>query len=54
MPFYPDASLPEEAVHPGLYRRGDGFLHPGTLNGPGYSYRLEKIDRPLSAVAAEN
>ena len=26
MQFYPDASIPEEAIHPGLYRRRDGVV----------------------------
>ena len=49
MQFYPDASLPEEAVHPGLYRRRDGQVDLSTIRGPGFGYRLDEIDRELPA-----
>ncbi len=45
--FYPDASLPEAAVHPGLYRREDGMVNLSTIQGPGFGYCLEKIQRQL-------
>jgi len=51
MQFYPDASLPEEAVHPGLYRRREGYLDLATLGGPGMGYRVEAIERELPAPA---
>jgi L-alanine-DL-glutamate epimerase-like enolase superfamily enzyme len=47
MQFYPAASAPEEAVHPGLYRRRNGRLDLSTLEGPGFGYRLSEIDRDL-------
>jgi hypothetical protein len=47
MQFYPDASLPEEAVHPGLYRRRAGEVDLSTLGGPGFGYRLADIVREL-------
>jgi hypothetical protein len=47
MQFYPDASLPEEAVHPGLYRRRDGQVDLSTIKGPGFGYRLAEIKRRL-------
>jgi L-alanine-DL-glutamate epimerase-like enolase superfamily enzyme len=50
MQFYPDASLPEEAVHPGLYRRRDGQVDLSTINGPGFGYRLSEIERDLSSA----
>ncbi len=55
MQFYPDASLPEQAVHPGIYRRRKGVLELSTLGGPGFEYRLESIQRQLPdpAVAFE-
>ena len=34
MQFYPAASLPEAAVHPGLFRRRDGCLDLSTVRGP--------------------
>jgi L-alanine-DL-glutamate epimerase-like enolase superfamily enzyme len=47
MQFYPEASLPEEAVHPGLYRRCEGHVDLSTIRGPGFGYRLEEIKRTL-------
>ena len=47
MQFYPEASLPEAAVHPKAYRRQDGELSVESVRGPGFGYRLEEIDRPL-------
>lgn len=47
MQFYPEASRPEEAVHPGLYRRRNGRLDLSTIAGPGFGYQLESIRREL-------
>ncbi len=47
MQFYPEASAPEAAVHPGLYRRRDGQVDLSTLRGPGFGYRLDEISRQL-------
>jgi len=52
MQFYPAASAPEEAVHPGLYRRRNGQVDLSTLSGPGFGYRLDEIKRDLPAIAA--
>ena len=52
MQFYPEASLAEEAVHPGLYRRRDGCVDLSTIRGPGFGYRLAEIDRELPEAAA--
>jgi L-alanine-DL-glutamate epimerase-like enolase superfamily enzyme len=51
MQFYPDASLPEEVVHPGLYRRRAGHVDLRTLRGPGFGYRLDEIERELPPPA---
>ncbi len=51
MQFYPQASLPEEAVHPGLYKRREGMLDLSTVRGPGFGYRLSKIERELPEPA---
>ena len=51
--FYPEASNPEAAVHPGLYRRRNGSIDLSTLRGPGFGYRLDEINRPLPDPAAE-
>ena len=52
MQFYPDASAPEAAVHPGLYRRRGGQIDLASLRGPGFGYRLAEIMRPLPPPAA--
>ncbi len=52
MQFYPDASLAEEAVHPGLYRRREGRVDLSSLSGPGFGYRVEEIKRELPEAAA--
>jgi L-alanine-DL-glutamate epimerase-like enolase superfamily enzyme len=52
MQFYPAASVAEEAVHPGLYKRRDGKVDLSTLSGPGFGYRLDEIERQLPEVAA--
>ncbi len=51
MQFYPAASAPEEAVHPGLYRRRNGQVDLSTLSGPGFGYRLNEIKRKLPEPA---
>jgi L-alanine-DL-glutamate epimerase-like enolase superfamily enzyme len=53
MQFYPDASLPEAAVHPGLYRRRDGALDLTSIHGPGFGCRLDEIQRKLPPPAAQ-
>jgi L-alanine-DL-glutamate epimerase-like enolase superfamily enzyme len=47
MQFYPQASLAEAAVHPGLFRRRDGMVDLSTVRGPGLGYRLDEIQRVL-------
>ena len=47
MQFYPAASLPEESVHPGIYRRCHGMLDLSTISGPGFGYRVSEVDRNL-------
>ncbi|HEO70873.1 MAG TPA: hypothetical protein ENN80_06375 [Candidatus Hydrogenedentes bacterium] len=47
MQFYPQASRPEMAVHPGLYQRVDGTVELSTLRGPGFGYNIEHIQREL-------
>ena len=53
MQFYPEASLPEAAVHPGLYQRHKGCVDFSTLSGPGFGYRLDRIKRELPEPAAQ-
>ncbi len=47
MQFYPAASEPEAAVHPGLFQRRHGQLNLETLHGHGFGYRLNEIQRTL-------
>lgn len=47
MQFYPEVSLPEQRVHPGLYQRRRGLLDLSTISGPGFGYRLAEIQRQL-------
>jgi len=47
MQFYPAASLPEEAVHPGLFRRRDGVVDRSTIGPTGLGYRVDEIVRTL-------
>ena len=47
MQFYPEASLPEAAVHPGVYRRIHGKVDLSTIRGPGFGYGLERMKREL-------
>ena len=51
MQFYPEASKPEEQVHPGLYQRRNGIVDLSTLSGPGFGYRLEEMQRVLPEAA---
>jgi hypothetical protein len=49
MQFYPDASLAEEQVHSGLYRRRHGVLDLTTLKGTGFRMRVEEMNLTLPA-----
>ena len=51
MQFYPEASAPERAIHPGLYRRRNGMLDLSTLGSTGFGYRETEIQRTLPAPA---
>jgi L-alanine-DL-glutamate epimerase-like enolase superfamily enzyme len=47
MQFYPEASGPEEKVHPGVYRRRNGEVDLSSLGAGGFGYRIEEIRRDL-------
>ncbi|MDA1276216.1 MAG: hypothetical protein O2960_19550 [Verrucomicrobia bacterium] len=47
MQFYPDASLPEAAVHHGAFRRSGGCVELSSISGSGFGYRLKEIRRIL-------
>lgn len=53
MQFYPEASLPEAAVHPGLYSRRQGTVELSTLTGPGFGYQIERMERELPEPVVE-
>jgi len=50
MQFYPDASLPEQEIHPGLFQRRNGIVDLRTISGPGFGYRADEVKRVLTAV----
>ena len=52
MQFYPDASAPEQLVHPGLYQRRGGVLDLSTITGPGFGYRIDEIHRTLNEAVS--
>jgi hypothetical protein len=45
--FYPKASVPEAAIHPGLFKLTDGLLDWSTLDSIVYGYKEEEIVRTL-------
>lgn len=45
--YYPDISIPEAAVHPQITSAHDGVLSTESLQGPGFGYRLDEIERDL-------
>lgn len=47
MQFYPAASAAEQVVHPGIYKRNNGQVDLSTLEGAGFGYRLNEINRQL-------
>jgi L-alanine-DL-glutamate epimerase-like enolase superfamily enzyme len=49
MQFYPQASLPEAQIHPGLYQRRHGQLDLSSIRGSGFGYRIDEIQRDLGA-----
>lgn len=53
MQFYPEASLPEAAIHPGLYTRRNGAINLSSIQGPGFGYRLDEIKRELPKPVAQ-
>lgn len=53
MQFYPQASLPEARVHPGLYQRRRGHLDLRSVQGPGFGYRVDEIQRQLDPPAVQ-
>lgn len=54
MQFYPQASVIESQIHPGLYRRRNGKIDLSSLRGPGFGYRLQEINRILPPPQADH
>jgi len=54
MQFYPEASRPEAAVHPGLYQRRNGDVDLSTIRGHGFGYRLAEMKRELPSPVARS
>ena len=52
MQFYPEASDPEAAVHPGVYRRRAGEIDITSVRGAGFGYGLDRMGRDLPHPAA--
>lgn len=50
MQFYPEASLPEAKVHPGVYERVDGVVSVPDENEAGFPYKIEEVERKLPNV----
>jgi L-alanine-DL-glutamate epimerase-like enolase superfamily enzyme len=53
MQFYPEASKPEAAIHPGVYQRHSGTIDLSTLHQPGFGYSVEQITRELPPPIVE-
>ena len=45
--YYPQISIPEAAVHPGIMRIRDGLAYSDTLRGPGLGYQIGRIQRQI-------
>lgn len=52
MQFYPAASAPEAAVHPGAYRRRNGQVDLASFSGPGFGMRVAAMHRELPEPVA--
>jgi L-alanine-DL-glutamate epimerase-like enolase superfamily enzyme len=52
MQFYPQASVPEAGVHPGLYARFNGHVDLSTIQGPGFGYHGAEAARTLPPPVA--
>ena len=49
--YYPEASRPEAAVHPGIYTLRHGKIDLTSIRGSGFGYRINEIHRELPAPA---
>lgn len=54
MQFYPEASVNEKRIHPGLFERKDGCVRLDTLGDIGLGYRYDEIEAARIAIHAED
>lgn len=47
MQFYPEESIPEASIHPGIFSRRNGILNLASLGNEGFGYRIDEIKREL-------
>ena len=47
MQFYPEASIPEAQVHPGMFTRRNGCIDLSTLGSTGMGFREDEMSRVL-------
>ena len=52
MQFYPQASMAEAKVHPGIYARVNGQIDLATLSGAGFGYNGAEDSRQLPPAVA--
>jgi hypothetical protein len=45
--FFPDASVAEREVHPGIFTVRDGLIRTDSLRGSGLGYQVERMSRPI-------
>ncbi|MBI5034781.1 MAG: hypothetical protein HZB51_30020 [Chloroflexi bacterium] len=45
--YYPDTSIPEAAVHPGIVRVKNGVAQTNSLRGTGLGYQVNRIERKI-------
>ena len=43
MQFYPEASIREAEIHPGIYKRSGGVLDLKSIRGDGFGYRMSSL-----------
>ncbi|MEO6906272.1 MAG: hypothetical protein ABI210_00125 [Abditibacteriaceae bacterium] len=53
MQFFPEASKPEEKIHPGIYTRKEGMLDISSLGRTGFGYRVDEMQRDVEGFRQE-
>lgn len=54
MQFYPNISINEERIHPGLYRRKNGCVQLDSLGKFGLGYRYDEIETARIEAGTED